>query len=786
MKLINSVKIKLVSIIALAVTAVLTLCAAFGIIVARADRGVTISGTSVFITSADAEIWSHQVKAEGGDEYYTMFALKNNEDSVNFRKNLAYTWVYAESQGEDEESAELKPVTGWFGTEIGFELTDGKLGFEKFVIAFESQQHSQTKDGKSANYIIFVPSEDKTKLNVLITDDKDAEVPVNAATAIGHDHIAINFTDYDDGEYSVEITCGEDKLTGTFKNVGGTYARFSSSTTTPVTPMSFSAEFESEATSKLAKMIMYNLNGQSFKLNAAPSEVDGHYKHGQVNDVNPPVLCLDKGVSFIQHNGEISFNYTVIDVLASSPSIETSYFMLTKTDAANTEFKADEYKKEGLFTVVKDSDDQKMVPHVEHYVPTAANCDEEVFGKDMDVTAAVKVLLKLKDTTASGGQETYLMLDWYVKDEYLVNVNGNKYIAVASDKEGATYTHTSKDATTLDEAWQTKLNEYQAKVDEASRDLMAGSKNYFYLPSVASLFNDNLTAYEDLTFHIYYISNSRQQVSSKKSNALSIQLNRAGRYIFTVYAVDAQSNNMYYFDKDGEKQTFASSEIWDMYDDDELKDYLPWFTFDVEASEISIEEPEEQTIAYVGSTYTPDSFGINGVSYDTKYSLYVFNSDEYKKDQGKTLSYSEFMEQKEKLINDGENGRRWFTYIFPSSELQEGTDVYEQYSEYKWNSKSPSFVPQDPNTFYLIKCEVKSTDNSGTPGATAYMGIASAPKVKTLRGEDTWVQDNMVSIILLCVAGASLIGIVLLLVIRPKDKGDLDEIDTVKSKSSKK
>ena len=66
------------------------------------------------------------------------------------------------------------------------------------------------------------------------------------------------------------------------------------------------------------------------------------------------------------------------------------------------------------------------------------------------------------------------------------------------------------------------------------------------------------------------------------------------------------------------------------------------------------------------------------------------------------------------------------------------------------------------------------------------MGIASAPKVKTLRGEDTWVQDNMVSIILLCVAGASLIGIVLLLVIRPKDKGDLDEIDTVKSKSSKK
>ena len=55
------------------------------------------------------------------------------------------------------------------------------------------------------------------------------------------------------------------------------------------------------------------------------------------------------------------------------------------------------------------------------------------------------------------------------------------------------------------------------------------------------------------------------------------------------------------------------------------------------------------------------------------------------------------------------------------------------------------------------------------------MGIAAAPKVRDLVGEDTWVQDNMVSVILLCIAGASLIGIVLLLVIKPKNKGDVDE-----------
>ena len=68
------------------------------------------------------------------------------------------------------------------------------------------------------------------------------------------------------------------------------------------------------------------------------------------------------------------------------------------------------------------------------------------------------------------------------------------------------------------------------------------------------------------------------------------------------------------------------------------------------------------------------------------------------------------------------------------------------------------------------------------------MGISASVKVEALKGEDTWLQDNMTSIILLCVAGASLIGIVLLLVIKPKEKGDIDEVlanNAPKNKKSK-
>lgn len=793
MSFFKSVKLKLISIIALAVVAVIALGSLFGVTVAKAERSVTISGSTVFITSGNAEVWSHKVAGDttDNDEYYSMFVFKGNGDTVNFRKNLAYNWYQGTEvktgEGEDE-TVTLTGEEGWFSLNIGFELGEGeKLEFEKFILTFESQQHSQTKDGKSVNYIIFAPADGGTKLKALITDDKEAEL-MNAPE-IGCDDIKIEFTSYNDGEYEVKITGGNDVLEGdVFKNVGGTYAKYSSSTTTPVTPLSFEAVYPKEdgdsSPASYARLAVYEMNGQSFKLKSAPTETDGHYRNGSISDDTPPVLCLDKGVSFIGLNEEISFNYTVIDVITSSPSMETSYFMLTKTDAADAEFNANNYKAENLFIKVSDSDDQMMIPHTEHYVPKAEN----LFGEETQVKAAVKVMLKLTDTSSTGGESAYVMLDWYVDGDKLITVNGNEYIAVATDKEGAHFNYIEGKTSNLDGSWESLIDEYQAKVDEvvAKDDLKAGSKNYFYLPSVASLISDNATAYEDMTYHIYYISNSRQQVSSKASNALSIQLSRAGKYIFTVYATDAQSNEMYYFDADGEKQTFATGDIWDMYDDEELKGYLPWFEFNVEASEITVDDPGEQSTAYVGSSYTPKSFEINGVSYSTSYSLYLFDSDKYYEDNGTVLSYSEFMAEKENLINDGENGRKWFTYIYTSSELQEGTDEYEKYHDYSWNGSSLSFVPQDANTFYLIKCEVKNTDSSGIPGATAYMGVASAPKVATLHGEDTWVQDNLTSIILLCIAGASLIGIVLLLVIKPKNKGDLDEIEASAKKRNKK
>lgn len=841
----KSVKIKFSLVAALALSFVIALGAFLGITLARADRTVTISGTSIFVTDG-AEVWAHQEGDEGVGKDHTMFVFDDNKDAVNFKKNLAFKWVEnvaeqekaPEKDGETEEGAEETPFNpeihfeakdGWFNLEIGFNYGEG-IEFEKFVITFESQQYSQTKDGKATNYIVFAPDEDdNSKLSVYIFQKETADKDLDAAlkkvgqdTLIGtveaNERININFVDpkehkdmpVEGGDYLVQVSNGDgNKYVGTFKNINKTYAKYSSSSTTPVTPLSFKAMFKEQdgngdgditATGE-AFLTLYKLNNQSFEVSGA-KDVSGHRAGGTINDTTPPVLCLDKAVPFIQYNKEISFDYTVIDVLTSSPSLTTSYYMLTKTGVNdNPVYKEEDGAYKGAFKTVSDSDNQYIFPHAKHYLPTdeAGDLDGTVFknDKNFEVKAAVKVVLKLTDTTSTGGQTTYVYLDWFVDNAYLLQIgeDGNKvpYIAVTEDNQGATYAYTKDGASNpnltgdnVNAEWKKIVDDYQAKVTEAAKDLKAGSKNYFYLPSAETLFADNATAYADLTFSIYYNNGSQQQSTGKNANGLSINLTKAGKYVFTIYAKDAAGNNMYYFDEDGEEQELETVDIWSMYKEDKktefagMKKYLPWFEFNVEGSELSIEDPDEQSTAYVGSTYTPDSFEINGVSFKTEYKLYEFNNDDWAKNNGgKAMTYEEFSGKVATLLL---TDRQYFTLIRPTGDLKEGTKDYEDFNEYGWDGSSLSFTPQTDNTFYVIKCEAKRSANDDDP-ETGYMTIAAAPKVNPLKGEDTWVQDNITSIILLCIAGASLIGIILLLVIKPKNNGDIDEvIDTPKKK----
>ncbi len=845
----KSLKIRLSIILALAVTFLAAVGAFFGTgTFANADRDTTVDGSSstLFNASAGADLRAHEqtVKGEGEEEtkeYYTMFAVKEEGGEITYKKHLAYEW-YAntakttEKEGEGEGAVEKEvedlknPVRSdknYFNMEVGFE----NLNFKKYIIKFESQQYYKTKDEKTSNYVIFFPAAEENKVNVLITDDEDGTVDDAATTALIKDHIKIEFTGTTNDGYAVKVSAEGVEVTGEFKNVGGTHAKYTSTSNLTVIPLSFKAELLTPAEGESAKpalITLYSLNGQSFKLKSAKKEEGNDYFTGTtVVDNTPPVLCLNSGISFIKRGEQISFDYTVIDVLQSNPSSTLSYYILTNDQAEGKveNFNPEDMSDTKLFTEVTSGSVQRVIPRVEHYVPVEDNYKTDKFDKNVKVTAAVKAFIKLTDYSYTGGQSTYVLVDWYVNDDLLLTVgegaNTKKYLAVANDELGATfnYNETSGTATTSNpksEQWSKILDAYQKEVNKAAKGLKAGSKNYFYLPALdnidiggttASLLGDNVTSYKDLSFSIYYNNGSQQSpVTGKKYNELSIPITQEGDYGFTIYAQDAASSEMYYLDANGEKQEFAASDIWTMHDDTDQNDkgvsksdYLPWFTFHVGAAQLSIEEPKEQDIAYVQNTANV-SFEINGVSgsYTTTYTLYLFDSAEYYNYAHEALTYEKFMELKQQLFENttgltDENGkpvnsRRWFETIQITSgdnKIDENSADFKKYEDYKWNGSS-SFEPQNPNAFYLVTCEVKGTDGQTDK---AYMGIAAAPKVRDLAGEDTWLEDNMVSVILLCVAGASLIGIILLLVIRPKDKGDVDvdfETENVKKPKSKK
>lgn len=774
-------KIK-IAFIALAIALVSSVAAFFAnnFTPARASGTVTVSGTNVFTASGEANVVVHKedrLEGDDKDKFYTMFAFGGADDKISYRRNLAYSW-YEEAAAEPKADA-AKPVHGLFNMEIGFRNTD----FKKFIITFESQQYAKTEAGKTLNYIIFFP-DGVDGVKVLVTDDKEDE---NASVTLDRKRINIEFVEGDnkDGEYAVRVSNGGNpSLDGVFKNVGGSYAKYSSSSSTPVYPLIFNAETE-EGSQKTAQMVMYSLNKQEFAVSSANAkEGTDYYTGGYVTDNQPPVLCLNGNISHIDVGGTVKFDYQVIDVLRSSPSSTLYYYPLTcKDKIAETPVDFNDHKeeKDAIFKEVKT--DTLLDSDAKYYKPAASECGRLNNEDDFEVDMAVKVYAKLVDTSSSSGETSRVFLDWYLKDGNKVEINGYDFIAVGKDKRGVTYNY-DDNGKWLDGA-NGVIARYQEKVTKAAANLSAGSSSYFYLPSAEELFVDNATSYADMKISIYYRTNEESQNSSLAANNLSINVSKPGSYRFTLYASDVSGNEMYYMD-DGEMVEFKTSDIWGMYDDDKKHDFLPWFEFSVDYKGVQFKEkPEKQSTAFVGKSYTSAAFEINGIanSYTAKYRLFLFDRAKYYEDTKITFTYEKFIEKMDELFV-GDDTRKYFKEI---KEVQESDEDYDKFKDYGWSSSSTNFTPQDGNAFYYMLAELTDTEYNTDP-VTCSLAVVASVEAKALKGDSEWVKNNLASVILLSVAGASLIAIVLLLVIKPKSREDIDvqfEREKDKKKKSK-
>ena len=805
------------AIIALALTlAAVIFAVTGGYLFARAERtNITVDKDHVFTGTSGAlgsdVIVSDPIGEGDAAKQYTEFTIAYAEGPVSYRKNLAYRWIEAvEVEEGEEEGAEGEETEGetvellseehaekMFDMRIGFEKgKNGQLNFQKFTIRFQSQQYSMTEDGVTDNFIIFYPADgegEEGKLYAVISDDEDAKPEADKTyAALDPIDIDISFTDYSSGDYTVLVSDGTVSESGTFTNIGGTYAKYvSASRNNSATPLTFSAEFEDEDADdrEAAQMIMYSLNGQSFEVkDATYNETGEYYFGGTVTDDRPPVLCLDEKLTHFELSQQLNLDYAVIDVIASSPTATLNYYILG-TDMIGGE-KA--LTDKSLFTEASTdlSKRESLETDIGNYLPTtelegtvftdsysAKSADKNDVTKKYTCDSLVKVYMTLRDTTGNGGETTDIVLDWYLTEEFAVKVGGVNFIAVGNDTLGACY---SEQALSVDGDVH---KAYQQAVTEAAEGISAGSDSRVYLPSAEDLFADNSTPYEDLKVNIYYRHSSTQSSTGLATENLSINVTQSGTYKFTLYASDAQNNSMYFYDADkGEITELSTADVWD----EDMADKFPWFEFSVMYTGVTIEEPGAQSTAYVGTSYSPGSFTIKGIanSYSTSYSLYKFDRGAYFNGTGNTLTYEEFISEMKDLYEDSAT-RVYFEEIKPLGELDENTEDYDKFSPYAFNRSGTSFTPQDANAFYLVKAEV--TDNRYGQNTTGYMGVSASVRAGAIRGESRWIKENMASVILLSVAGAAFIAIVLLLVIRPRKPEDADvEYKKVLDKKSKK
>ena len=698
----------------------------------------TYTPSSIFGTTAATPI------SDGGYVGYDL----NSGSSVYYRKNLALKWNAAVATDNEEDFDPFVGEKKYFSVEFSF----GKeLNFKKFSLSMEAGQFVSSKDGKSTNKIEFTVQDSKLYASV---NGADAfQVPEK--TVEGEQIVTVTFIDDKDGNFYLSLNGSASSDENVFTNIGKNYAQYSSSSSdTPVTPLTFKVEEIAEGKSA-QKLYIRSLNGQSMALN----------ENGSVEDTEAPVLVINSDVRQIILGEEIGFDYVTIDVLDSSVTTNRYFYGYDENKA-------------------------RVAVGEEESTYAKIDSDKVFFDKDFVTFDTVNGygFASLAFNLSDGDNAADYYIEWYAdaltkSDNALIK---DDYSYIKAVRPGADYRpeYTFNDDTPEDTntVGQNDIIEYQAKVDDAAYtdegySIQVGTGAYFYLPSLKPYIIDASCGYTDMQFDIYYRTNAAdtKSLTGLDYNELKIELTAEGLYEFRVVPSNSFGKDIEgtIKDKDNPVKEITTSNIWEIQE-------IPTFTFSVNYNGVAIEEPEETEDGYIDVTYTPEGFEIISLTSDynsvsTEYNLYYLEVNaEY---EGKTISKPDLKASLDSMSTTYGTWRK--------IEVQD-KDEDEDYKDnkYAWNPDSSlSFIPQEKGYYGItVTARDKGIVSEVAKESIVISVTSQADKV---HGDTYWLQNNILSVVFLCIGGACLIGIVVLLLIKPKDKKETVVSGTDKTQSLK-
>lgn len=764
---------------------------------ASAAEGITYTPSRIFTAANSAT-----VEADGENEAQLAFTF-TSAGTVAYRRDLALKW-FAETGTDGAVEANYLSMT--------FSFKD--TAFSEFSLTMETSPASAVKDDKAVNKIVFENADGG--LVVKVNDDETGVALSGGILANTTDDIVLTLSETDgdtpaeSGEFFVLIN---GTVVGSFENVGANFAEyFSTSSSTPMVPLLFDAEFPEDAEADAETVVLFKeLNGQSFALT-----------DGSISDTAEPVLVVNDVVTSFALGMPFSLDYEVIDVLDSSVSSDLEYYQYDPTD--------EEASYENLSTSVYFFDTVYTVGEGEDAVTSSVYAEE---GMEF-----VSVRFTLEDENFVDDEAAVYYLSWYatetVKPASPAHDEDLEYIRVDRNETGPVYTGIYNDdenkTTTVTEEGETVFAEYQARVEEAAADVNAGSNSYFYLPSLRGLIADDDTGYANLQFTIYYKTSSSSSASTSSdldADELRLSVSTAGLYEFKVSAVDKVGNATYVY-QDGHKTEVDEDTIWDIEE-------IPSFTFSVYNAGLTVEDEEDsrRDTGYIDTTYSGGTdFTVTGISgYGEQYGLYYFDTVEFQNRYSafavsqlsdvtfetlKEMEQADVSEDKMQRLRDDAVGYYAELYAqaiadnlgldISGADLlsdENGTPIMRRIEEYDstideddfpdewaasdnkyhWDADAQSFRPQEQGT-YVIFAVFNDSELFGDYAA-AYTAVSVDADRDVIPGETEWLRNNIASIVLFSVAGVMLIIIIILLLVKPSDES-LEDVDAAAAAAAKK
>lgn len=256
------------------------------------------------------------------------------------------------------------------------------------------------------------------------------------------------------------------------------------------------------------------------------------------------------------------------------------------------------------------------------------------------------------------------------------------------------------------------------------------------IPSLKDLVKYDYLPYEDLKYTVYVNSPLDE---NKTSSTMKIRIDVPGEYKFYV---------MFY---DGEKSMESPIDNEEIMKGEDIATSKFVFSFKIEDNAPLVVEANKETAGtngYVGVRYSAVPFKIEAETYTPTYTLwYNENADATKEDEGwiKVLKKSE-------VTSSFDEEKEYFSK--------------EDIETINYDGKL-DFTPIKAGT-YRIDCEVSKGLTADSKEASYFIKVTEVKQ--KVKPENKWFKNNMVSIIFLGVGTLCLIGILVLLFIKPKER----------------